>query len=352
MKNCNIFGSVLLIIGFPLAVLLLVAIMIIRPTEILKPSRGDPETLNLKVKNIRSDLDTLKAIPSIKSASETVSISDPILNANQHFLTGLPEDLKHLKKIEIPDGLLTSHSGLWMKDPLSPIALSLPFETLRGILGFNYWSLTDTAASNPERAIDTQPMRILIQLRLRLGDMLPYKRHLFIREAYHLATLALSSQQFTVMIAGLSWLDDIHAYEDARLHHGAKLGFSLHHRPTSYFAKTLWATAGFFDWHINTEVFRLLFENDWENLLILCSALNERLPVLNVEKVSFKATHHQEFQQLHNRIHSILSQCRPSQAHDLWDQREVFWTAEQNFLIRMSSLILAKIKRPDYLYAY
>lgn len=313
----------------------------------------DREKMATAVPKIRGDLEKLMGIPPMISALSAVRLSDPILNGNTYIRDKSMQDQNSLKHMGFPEKIFAPDPDIWLNTPALGIALALDPLVFEKIDKYRYWMLDLQLRADPiHQSGDIDFIGQLIKLRLRSIDYLPYKRNDSIRETYDLAVLALSSQQMTLMVAGLGWLDDLSTYFRDRFSPYSFVEAHKAERKLTDFVKTLWASTAFVDWTVDPQLFSSLFSQDSSDDLVLCTAFNERLPALLIESRLLAHSHQIEFKYLSARVDNARNRCRMSQALAQWDLASQSQPQKTHLFSQIASMVLGYMKRPDYLKAY
>lgn len=312
----------------------------------------DKERMVIAVPKIRLDIDKLMEVTPLKAANQSLDIHDPILDANRFIKTALQNELDSHDEFSLSPNLFPPGNE-WLRVPMLAAALSKNFPLFEHSYNFSYWTLDIfPKAPGSDSNFDIRSLNTLIKLRLRMGDYLPYKQQQVIRDVYQLALLALSSQHMTLMIEALQWLDTLRSFYENRFNLNSPFDIEKNEENLSHFTKTLWASAAFIDWTIDDALFAALFSHIQNDHLILCTALNERLPSLTMERQFLLVTHPIEFKMFESRVDKIKTYCRPSRALSQWEQALHSTPPKIGIVGQISKLVLSKINRPDFLNAY
>lgn len=331
---------------------------------------------------IRKELDDLMTLKPVLDAYAKSPILDPILNGDRYFAKNFTGDIyagdpEPVVRQQTYD--LLAQTLDWSHSPVIGLVLDTRLLQVNNLEKFSYWSPVSThlkddrdqdkkSENNKTKNLNETPREPLppnlkamdtwVKLRLRSGDYFPYLTTQNIREVYQLSILALTSQQLPLVLSGFKWLDWLQLYiERSTLNHASP----LLPKPTdnghiTNYTRTVWGTVGLIDWAVKEKVFVSVFphpERYFVDSLLLCTALNERLPGISFEFQFLENDYADAFARFKTRVNAISPFCRPSPSVQKWDQMTNGGpTGKSKFLAKVSALILMNLARPNYLERY
>lgn len=303
----------------------------------------------------------------------------------------------HATALALPTALVTELSGqgrAWLHQDHSAALSRLDFSWMGPLSSFHYWDLessgpyAEALEANPDLDPTLAPLPDLAILqawvKARLlrasmdGDLSAAGS-----QVHQLAMLAISSERYVMIMAGISWLARLHEWQhDVSIQRpGTAWPWpELEILNLEKMSRGLTGLTGFLQPGTPATVVDRAFPPDASPDSARCAAVNERLPLLLLQRALLRPHYPELFTPIGSAIHRLRTGCRDSLAMRRWMQSSYIpvslrgdilaqagadssaapkgptlsWheLRQQPWLSRLFGLVLTKSARTDPLAAY
>jgi hypothetical protein len=317
-----------------------------REAEVFSPARAERWSAA-----VAADLDALEQIPFVMQVIANGRVREPDKDAGGYLnrrlkwelagegdarrpLSGLGMTLKEApppvaKGLELPLPLLAELKR-WDKDWLRHAAdaslVGVSFAWMKKLPDFAYWDFEATGpgadliargvADAPLPTPDFRPLNAWVKLRL-LSALQGEPAGVAFADVEQLARLALSTQRYSGILTGLSWLVQENRTAQLLRAKGVDAAPSLSEDEAKVIRRAVWAEGDYLDVGASAGVAAQVFPVGRPRLGA-CAAVAERLPTLLAERATLNPYYPDRFAAAAATLDRVAADCRPMQLLSRW----------------------------------